>query len=217
MEQSYLPVLLKNNGYDSICHEHLTYFTLKQIRHLCEKNDLKIIKTSLNPMYGGSIRVFICHKNAKFKMDFKSIKKCNDLEKKYVNKKRLTYFKKKIKFLSIKLNKTIKNIKKNKKVIHVCGASTKGNITLQYSKINNKQINFAADRNPTKWNRKMPGTNIPIISENSSRALNPDYYLVLPWHFKKEFIEREKKFLVNGGKFIFPLPDVQIVSKSNLY
>jgi NDP-4-keto-2,6-dideoxyhexose 3-C-methyltransferase len=150
-------------------------------------------------------------------MDFKSIKKCNDLEKKYVNKKRLTYFKKKIKFLSIKLNKTIKNIKKNKKVIHVCGASTKGNITLQYSKINNKQINFAADRNPTKWNRKMPGTNIPIISENSSRALNPDYYLVLPWHFKKEFIEREKKFLVNGGKFIFPLPDVQIVSKSNLY
>jgi hypothetical protein len=217
MEQSYLPILLKNNGYDSICHEHLTYFTLKQIRHLCEKNDLKIIKTSLNPMYGGSIRVFICHKNAKFKMDFKSIKKCNDLEKKYVNKKRLTYFKKKIKFLSIKLNKTIKNIKKNKKVIHVCGASTKGNITLQYSKINNKQINFAADRNPTKWNRKMPGTNIPIISENSSRALNPDYYLVLPWHFKKEFIEREKKFLVNGGKLIFPLPDVQIVSKSNLY
>ena len=63
----------------------------------------------------------------------------------------------------------------------------------------------------------MPGSNIPIISENNSRSQKPDYYLVLPWHFKKEFIKREKKFLLDGGKLIFPLPKVQIISKKNLY
>ena len=66
MEQSYLPILIKNNGYDSICHEHLTYFTLKQVKLLCHRNNLRIFKTSLNYMYGGSIRIFICHKNAKY-------------------------------------------------------------------------------------------------------------------------------------------------------
>jgi len=95
----------------------------------------------------------------------------------------------------------------------VYGASTKGNVLMQYSKINVNDISFAADRNPLKWNRKMPGTNIPIISEKTSRLKKPDYYLVLPWHFKKEFEEREKKFLKLGGKLIFPLPNIQIVSK----
>ena len=213
MEQSYLPMLIKNNAYDSICHEHLTYFTLRQINFLCEKNNLKVIKTSTNTMNGGSIRVFIAHKDSNLKVEKKSIQKCIDLENKHANIKRLLRFRNEIKALSISLNKTIKKIISKKKTIHACGASTKGNITLQYSKINKNQISFAADRNPTKWNRKMPGTNIPIISEKSSRLLHPDYYLVLPWHFKKEFIEREKSFLSNGGKLIFPLPKVEIISK----
>tara|TARA_B110000003_G_C16617320_1_gene521755 strand:- start:124 stop:1371 length:1248 start_codon:yes stop_codon:yes gene_type:complete len=216
MEQSYLPMLIKNNAYDSICHEHLTYFTLKQIKYLCEKNNLKVIKASTNSMNGGSIRVFITHKKSDFKINTNSINKCDVLENKYVNIKRLVQFKNDIKKLSINLNKTIKKIKDNKKVIHAYGASTKGNITLQYSKINKYQISFAADRNPTKWNRKMPGTNIPIISEKSSRLLNPDFYLVLPWHFRKDFIKRENFFLSNGGKLIFPLPKVEIVSKKKL-
>ena len=215
MEQSYLPMLVKNNAYDSICHEHLTYFTLKQIDYLCEKNNLRIIKTSMNNMNGGSIRVFIAHKNSDFKVEKKSIKQCKDLEIKYANIKRLIRFKNQIKLLSINLNKTIKKIISEKKIIHACGASTKGNITLQYSKINKSQISYAADRNPTKWNRKMPGTNIPIISEKDSRQLKPDYYLVLPWHFRKEFIKREKSFLSNGGKLIFPLPKVEIISKKS--
>ena len=84
MEQSYLPILIKNNGYDSICHEHLTYFTLKQINYLCEKNNLRVFKVSLNSMYGGSVRVFICHKSAKFKTNFNSMQKCNKLEKNYI-------------------------------------------------------------------------------------------------------------------------------------
>ena len=168
-------------------------------------------------MYGGSVRVFICHKDANFKTNFNSIQKCNKLEKKYVNNKHFLNFEKKIQFLSKKLNSVVKNIIKEKKIIHVCGASTKGNIILQYSKIDKKYISYAADRNPLKWNKKMPGSNIPIVSESNSRSKKPDFYLVLPWHFKKEFIQREKKFLSDGGRLIFPLPKVQIISNNNLY
>ena len=123
----------------------------------------------------------------------------------------------KIKLLSSRLNFVIKRLREEKKIIHVCGASTKGNIILQYSKINKKDVGYAADRNPLKWNRKMPGSNIPIVSESNSRSRKPDFYLVLPWHFKKEFIKREKNFLLNGGRLIFPLPKVQIISNKNLY
>ena len=103
-----------------------------------------------------------------------------------------------------------------RKNIHIYGAPTKGNILIQYSKLNLNHISFAADRNPSKWNKKMPGSNIPIISEKSSRARRPDYYLVLPWHFRKNFIKREKKYLLNGGKLIFPLPKIEIFTKKNL-
>ena len=216
MEMYYLPILLKYNAYDSICHEHITYFSLNQINYLCEKNNLKIFKVSLNSMNCGSIRYFICHRDARFKLDYNSLNKCKKLEKILDQDSCFYNFKKRIKFLSKKLNLIIKNLNKRKKTIHVYGASTKGNISLQYLKLSVKDISFVADRNPLKWNRKMPGSNIPIISEASSRAKNPDYYLVLPWHFKKGFIKREKKFLAKGGKLIFPLPKIEILSKKSL-
>ena len=216
MEMYYLPILLKYNAYDSICHEHITYFSLNQINYLCEKNNLKIFKVSLNSMNCGSIRYFICHRDARFKLDYNSINKCKKLEKILDQDSCFYNFKKRIKFLSKKLNLLIKNLNKRKKTINDYGPSTKGNISLQYLKLSVKDISFAADRNPLKWNRKMPGSNIPIISEASSRAKNPDYYLVLPWHFKKGFIKREKKFLAKGGKLIFPLPKIEILSKKSL-
>ena len=96
-------------------------------------------------------------------------------------------------------------------IIHGYGASTKGNVLLQFYDIGNKDINYIADRNPLKYNLFTPGTKIKIISENYSRKLKPDYYLVLPWHFKKEILDREKKIRKKGTKFIFPLPKVKVV------
>jgi len=213
MEMYYIPILLKLNAYDSICHEHITYFSFTQINKICKKYNLRIFKASLNSMNCGSIRFFVCHDKSNYKTDHKSINKCKSYENILNNDKGFLDFKKRIKVLSKNLKLTIDKLKKNNKIIHVYGASTKGNVLMQYSKINVNDISFAADRNPLKWNRKMPGTNIPIISEKTSRLKKPDYYLVLPWHFKKEFEEREKKFLKLGGKLIFPLPNIQIVSK----
>ena len=216
MEMYYLPTLINFNAYDSICHEHITYFSLNQINKLCIKNNLRIFKVSLNSMNCGSIRFFICHNDSKFKTDYRSLNKCKKYEKNLNYDNYFLNFKKKVKSISKKLNFTIKKLIKKKKIIHIYGASTKGNVLMQYSKLSLKDIKFAADRNPLKWNRKMPGTNIPIISEKTSRFMKPDYYLMLPWHFKKEFIKRESKFLKRGGKLIFPLPNIQIVSKKYL-
>ena len=98
------------------------------------------------------------------------------------------------------------------KKIYIYGASTRGNTLLQYFDIDNKLITAAAERNPYKWGKRTVGSNIPIVSETDARNDNPDYFLVLPWYFRDEFIKREKAYLSNGGKFIFPLPKFELFS-----
>jgi len=110
-----------------------------------------------------------------------------------------------------KLQNLINKIRNEKLIIHGYGASTKGNVLLQFYNIKNKDVNYVADRNPLKYNLFTPGTKIKIISENYSRKLKPDYYLVLPWHFKKEILIRERKVRKKGTKFIFPLPKLKVV------
>jgi len=98
----------------------------------------------------------------------------------------------------------------NNEKIHGYGASTKGNVLLQYFQLDNKDIDFIADRNPIKYGLLTPGSKIKIISEEKSRKIKPNYYIVLPWHFKEEILKREIKTLNNGSKFIFPLPRLKI-------
>jgi hypothetical protein len=105
----------------------------------------------------------------------------------------------------------LKTLKKEGKSIHIYGASTKGNTILQWCGIDNRIIDYAAERNPDKYGAYTLGTDIPIISEAESRAMNPDYYLVLPWHFKEEFLKREEETLKSGVGMIFPLPTVEII------
>jgi NDP-4-keto-2,6-dideoxyhexose 3-C-methyltransferase len=109
------------------------------------------------------------------------------------------------------LRATCERLTADGKTIHVYGASTKGNTILQYAGIGADLIPYAADRNSDKWGSETIATKIPIVSEEESRSMRPDYYLVLPWHFLDEFLEREKEFLGNGGRFIVPLPEVRII------
>mgnify|MGYP006107356505 FL=1 len=215
LEQSYFVSLLKNNAYDSLCHEHLTYFIFSQLETILKKNNLKVFNIILNQMNGGSIRFFICHEKSQFKINNINIDKIKKVERIYLKKinNNLKNFVNTIKKSRVELKKLIKKIISKNKRVHLYGASTKGNIILQFCNISKNIIPYAADRNKDKWNRMTPGSNIPIISEENSRKINPDYYLVMPWHFKKEIIKREKFFLKNGGKLIFPLPKLHIVSK----
>ena len=212
MEQSYLPLLIRDLSFDSICHEHLAYYGLKQIKLAADSANLRIFNVEVNNMNGGSIRVFLCHSNSTHIKNQKNIELIEKLEICSHIDKQSTYIKFKDNIMSIKndLVEFIKKEKKAGKTIHIYGASTKGNVLLQLFGIGKELINFAAERNEWKYGHRTPGTNIPIISEKKSRELKPDYYLVLPWHFKEEFIKREKEFINNGGKLIFPLPKLQI-------
>jgi hypothetical protein len=122
------------------------------------------------------------------------------------------HFQERIEAHKKELTTLLKNLKQQGKKIHIYGASTKGNTILQWCEIDNTIIDFAAERNPDKWGAKTIGTDIPIISEKESRKIKPDYYLVLPWHFKEEFVKREEGILREGTSMIFPLPTIEIIS-----
>ncbi len=213
LEFQDLMLILKNNMFDTICHEHLEYYSVTFINKLLKNHNLRIFDHNYNDINGGSSAYFICHKEAKFKTNYKKLNLILNKEKKFGIEKISTYkkFKKRIDLMKKQLSQKINKILSNGKTIHGYAASTKGNVLLQYFNLNNEKISFISDRNPKKSNLFTPGSNIKIISENASRKMRPDYYLVLAWHFKKEILKREKLIRKKGTKFIFPLPKVEII------
>ena len=210
LEQSYMPRMLEMNSFDTICHEHLEYYSLKQIDWMLRKNNLRIFDVDFNNINGGSFRVYACHSNSAFKSNQEKIDQvfANEETSKLDSELPYKEFKERVLRIKDELYNFLTTEKAKGKSIYVYGASTKGNILLQFCNIDHTLITAAADRNPEKWGRRTPGTNIPIISEEEARKAKPDYFLVLPWHFRQEFIEREAGFLAQGGKFIFPLPEI---------
>jgi GDP-mannose 4,6-dehydratase len=211
-EQSYLMTMLAKNSFDTICHEHLEYYNLQQILWLCENSDMKLIDVKLNESNGGSFRTFITHKNSKYAINVENINKLLEYEKSLEIK--LQNFVENSNIVCKNIYKFISSLYNPD--IYIYGASTKGNTLLQYiDNINNSNINkyilCASERNPEKWGRKTPGTNIPIVSEKRMREYNPQFLFALPWHFKNEFLQRESEYLNNGGQIIFPLPNLEII------
>jgi SAM-dependent methyltransferase len=217
-EMSYMPLMLKMNSYDTICHEHLEYYSLAVIENILKRANIKVINASLNDINGGSIRCFATHadnftyKREEFYQNLLNLRQqefdlCLDTDKPYKN------FQDRINFHRDELNLLLKRLKKEGKRIHIYGASTKGNTILQWCGIDNRIIDYAAERNPDKYGAFTLGTDIPIISEAESRSMNPDYYLVLPWHFKNEIVEREQEMLKKGVGLIFPLPNIEIITR----
>ena len=213
IELSYMPMMIKNTSYDTICHEHLEYYSLKSLKYLLDSAGFKIINLSFNQINGGSISLDIAKKSSILKeckylinwvLQSEKLNRYNEI------KKQKSFFKEcqNHRFLLKKLLLTLK--KQNKKIFGY-GASTKGNVLLQYCNIDTNILEGIAEVNKFKFNKFTPGTNIKIISEKEAKLKKPDYLLVLPWHFRDNIIKREKNFLKNGGKLIFPLPDIEII------
>jgi SAM-dependent methyltransferase len=215
-EMSYMPMMLKMTSYDTICHEHLEFYSLAVIEYILKQSGMKVFNVALNDINGGSLRCYATHvenfkyKNEKYNQNIRALHQAEfdlelDTDKPYKD------FQDRINVHREQLSTILRKLKAEGKKIHIYGASTKGNTILQWCGIDNIIIDCAAERNPDKYGASTLGTNIPIVSEAESRALNPDYYLVLPWHFKKEFLDREKKMLERGIGFIFPLPTIEII------
>jgi GDP-D-mannose dehydratase len=216
-EQSYLLTMIKENSIDTICHEHLEYYALKQIKKIADLSGFKIIHILLNNCNGGSFRIYFAKQNSTKYIECKElILSMLEEEEKYELNKKETYenFILNCDYEMKKLKNLLLTINENGQNTYIYGASTKGNCLLQYANINETDIQYAVERNLDKVG-KMTNTGIKIISEEKMREKPPNFLLVLPYHFKDEIIIRENEFLKNGGQLIFPLPNLKIVGYNN--
>jgi hypothetical protein len=212
-EQSYMPSMLRSNAYDTICHEHLEFYSFKVVKDLLESCGLRVIDVQLNSINGGSFAITASKKNGPFRSNHPVINWMLrqeedirlDTPKPYRNFEEKVYQHRK------NLLGLIEALISDGKTVFGYGASTKGNVLLQFCGLTSKHIPFIAEVNKDKFGCFTPGTHIPIISEEEARAMKPDYFLVFPWHFKHSILEREHAFVESGGKFIFPLPEIEIV------
>lgn len=212
-EQSYMPSMLRTNSYDTICHEHLEFYSFRVVRDIVESCGMRVLDVKMNSINGGSFAVTACKKSASYTpnapiinwmlrqeddMGLDTPKPYRDFEERVFKHRK-------------NLLELIQALVDDGKKIVGYGASTKGNVLLQFCNLTREHIPYIAEVNRDKFGCYTPGTNIPIISEKEARLMRPDYFFVLPWHFKNTILEREKEFMAAGGKFIFPLPEIEIV------
>jgi NDP-4-keto-2,6-dideoxyhexose 3-C-methyltransferase len=213
VEQSYMPTMLSNISYDTICHEHLEYYALKQFKWMADRSGLKIIDIQFNSINGASFSITLAKKESQY---CEATQKITNVLEKEIQSGLDEYqiyrnFANEVETHRKLLVTTLQQIVMSGSLILGYGASTKGNVILQYCGIDKKLLPFISEVNPDKFHKYTPGSNIPIISEIDAVKLKPDYYLVLPWHFRESILKKEKIYLEQGGKMIFPLPKINVV------
>lgn len=212
-EQSYMPTMLARNAYDTICHEHLEYYSLKQIKWMTDRTDMKIVDVELNDINGGSFSVTAAKRSSSYTENTAIVDSMLKEEAELMLETLAPYdtFKRNVFNHKEELVKKLNRLKAEGKRVLGYGASTKGNVILQFCNISEPLIPYIAELNENKFGCFTPGTNIPIISEEAALTKSPDYFLVLPWHFKENLAIWKTEFLRNGGKMLFPLPHISIV------
>lgn len=207
LEQSYLPLMLDTVSYDTVCHEHLEFYGLTQLQWMTSRAGLRITDVSFNDVNGGSFAVTVARGSGDAPIVAEILAKEAPLKSLDTWKA----FAAKVAAHREELPALLAKLKREGKRVIGLGASTKGNVTLQYCGLNPGLLEAIAEVNPDKFGCVTPGSLIPIISEEQARAMKPDVWLVLPWHFRATFLEREKAFVAAGGRLLFPLPQLELV------
>lgn len=212
-EQSYMPTMLRMNSYDTVCHEHIEYYSLQVVRELLQTHGLEVIDVQMNAVNGGSFAVTAAHKGANLESNAPVIDwMLRQEERMGLNTTRpYLEFAERVKSHRDDLVELVRNLVGNGKTVVGYGASTKGNVILQYCGFTSSDISCIAEVNPDKFGCYTPGTLIPIVPEDEVQRMKPDYMLVLPWHFRDSIIRREANYLASGGNLIFPLPYIEVV------
>lgn len=218
LELSYLPSMLAQNSFDTICHEHVAYYSLSSLEHLLDRCNMTAIDASLNDINGGSFRVTVAHAGSKRARELAPDARARlyalrkrEFELRLDEAEPYGRFKCDALAACDNLVAFLRTAREGGKKVYGYGASTKGNVILQSCSINERHLVAIADRNPDKVGGRTVGSDIPIISEEEMRAARPDYLLALPWHFMPEFLERERELIAQGTKFIVPLPELKVV------
>ena len=212
IEAPYLVNLINGLEYDTIYHEHLTYLSITPLVKLFLKHNFEIIDVEFQDIHGGSIRVYVQHINGPYKIS-SSVSEILKKEEsmKIHNIKRLKRFSDAVNNHRLELNEILKNLKQKKNKIAAVGAPAKGMTLLNFCNIDNNLLEFVTEVSTLKKNRYCPGTDLKIVDDEELINQNIDYALILPWNFKDEIINNLSNFKKNGGKFIIPLPKIEIL------
>ncbi|MCX6935601.1 MAG: class I SAM-dependent methyltransferase [Verrucomicrobia bacterium] len=213
-EQSYMPTMLRQNSYDTICHEHLEYYSLEPVLHLLQEAGLRPVEVLMNSINGGSFAVTAVKGKSSYPEDRRIIDWLLSEEDRMGLHSPAPFraFEERVFHHRESLRRLILSLRADGKRILGYGASTKGNVILQFCGLGPSEIEAVVDVNPAKHGRFTPGSGIPIISEEDGKKINPDYYLVLPWHFRDFILKKEAAYLAQGGRMIFPMPEIEIVT-----
>ena len=213
-EQSYMPTMLRQNSYDTICHEHLEYYSLQPVLRVLEQAGLTALEVLMNATNGGSFAVTAVKEKSNLHPDQRMIDWLLAEEDRLglCSPAPFRAFEDRVFHHRESLRRLIQTLRADGKRILGYGASTKGNVILQFCGLGPQELEAVVDVNPRKHGCFTPGTHIPILSEEEGRKLNPDYYLVLPWHFRDFILRKESAYLARGGRMIFPMPEIEIVT-----
>lgn len=209
LEQSYLPTMLETGGYDTVCHEHAEYYALTQIRWLASRAGLRITDVQFNDVNGGSFAVTL----QKGQGDVPAVEALIAKEAELARPDVWNVFRQRAERQRETLVATLQGFARDGLRVQGLGASTKGNVLLQYCGIDARLLPSIADVNPDKFGCVTPGTHIPIVSEAQALLDPPDVFVVLPWHFRSTFLSNLAGFLQQGGRLLFPLPTVELIGK----
>lgn len=210
-EQSYMPTMLDTNSYDTVCHEHLEFYALRQIKWMADRVGFKIIDVEFNDVNGGSFSVTVSKSHGDLTVVPSVQKILGDERAKGLDTLAPYHaFAERVVQTKHDLLKFIEMARAEGKSVAVLGASTKGNVLLQYCGLTTKDVEFVGEVNPEKFGSYTPGTWIPIIPEDDLLAMKPDYMIVLPWHFKEFFLKSKK---LSGETLVFPLPNVEVIKR----
>jgi hypothetical protein len=214
-EQSYLPFMLDTSSYDTVCHEHLEYYALKQIKRMTDQAGLKIVDLEFNDVNGGSFSIAAAKQGSRYPEASKLLESTLADERARGLDDMETYsrFAARVDTHRGRLLELLRRLKRDGRKVLGYGASTKGNVLIQHCGIGPDLVSCIAEVNEDKFGAFTPGSKIPIVPEPQARAMKPDYFIVFPWHFKAGILRREQEFLRGGGRFIFPLPSLEIISK----
>jgi hypothetical protein len=204
IEMNYTGDMLSNAAFDMISHEHVTYYTLETFSNLLQHHGLSVFRVTRNKINGGSIRIF-CSRSRSPEgsvSELISYEKSSGLNE---IKSHLSFYDRCLEFREL-LREAVMSRKEAGHELATYGASTRGNMILQFCGFTTQDFKFAVDRNPEKVGRYCPGSNIPIVSEDFFRNSDVDVALVLPYGFLEEFLSREAHFIANGGEFLIPFP-----------
>jgi NDP-4-keto-2,6-dideoxyhexose 3-C-methyltransferase len=215
LELSYWPLLLSQLTYDQICHEHVGYYGLSEIVEMIKPFGLRVVDIEFNDINGGSIYILVSHLSSRYLSNEHLISDTLRREADCKSRKVLDRLKRRVIEHKTELTEYLKLLKEAKKSVFGYGASTKGNIVLNYLGVGPDLIVAIGDANLEKHGRVTPGSRIPILSHTEVKDRRPDYIVVLIWHFRNEVIVQNLQYLLDGGKLIFVLPRIHVISKHN--